>query len=156
MFMAAVDKRQEKRTDVRKIETVGVYRYNQELTYDEMFHKIEDTKSPHSLFNVVALVRDVSQKGFGIMFEGQQVLAGILLRPGDSYILKLTLIMPPITEAIAPYFKLDDNYHYLLLKAVCRWSQQDENQSRAGFDLLETNPPEILDFVRNYFNLDSV
>ncbi|MBN1945968.1 MAG: hypothetical protein JW797_09850 [Bradymonadales bacterium] len=151
--MLALDARQEPRTDIGKIETVGVYKNGLGLTYDQMFDKIEDPKSPYSLFNVVALLRDVSQNGFGIVFEGQQVLAGILLRPGHSYILKLTLIMPPVTQRIAPFFKLSENYHYLMVMAVCRWHQQESGRSRAGFELLDSNPPEILQFLCDYFNL---
>jgi hypothetical protein len=145
--------RHEERTSVNRVELVTIFRDKLDLPYEETLARREELASIHTIFSVVALVRDISQEGLGIKFEGQQIMARNILQPGEKYIVKLTLLLATVAPELAPYIKREGNYHQLLLKMACRWHDVSGNVSTAGFELLPVNPTEILDFVRDHFGL---
>ena len=146
--------RQDERTSVNRVELVTVFRDQRDLPYERLLQNKEELSSIHTVFSLVALVRDVSQEGLGIKFEGQQIMAANLLKTTENYVVKLTLVMPdPPGEALREYVKHEGNYHYVLLKMTCRWHEPTGNVSTAGFELRPANPPALVEFVREHFGL---
>ena len=147
--------RTEYRTEVQKVELVTVYRDRKDMSYDEAVETLVHAAAVYNLFSVVAVVRDASQQGLGLKFEGQQLMAQNVLRNQERYILKLTLpnaaLPMPVTQA---FLRPEGNYHYLLLKVVCRWHNPSaEGVSKAGFELADNNEPDVAQFVKEYFGL---
>jgi hypothetical protein len=145
--------RQEERTSVTRVELVTIFRDKRDLPYEKLLKRREELTSIHTVFSVVALVRDISQEGLGIKFEGQQMMAANLLKPGDDYIVKLTLTLAEVPTDLAEFIKREGNYFFLLLKMTCRWHEATESVSTAGFELRTANPPEIVEFVRVHFKM---
>jgi len=147
--------RQEERTSVNRVELVTVFRDKRDLPYEELLKRREELSSIHTVFSVVALVRDISQEGLGIKFEGQQMMAANVLKPDEDYIVKLTLTLAEVPADLAGFIKREGNYFFLLLKMTCRWHEPTEGISTAGFELRAANPPEIVEFVREHFGMDA-
>ena len=131
-----------------------IFRDQRDLPYEELLRRREELSSIHTVFSLVALVRDVSQEGLGIKFEGQQMMAANLLKPSENYIVKLTLVMAEAPGEVRAYVRREGSYHFLLLKMTCRWHESTENVSTAGFALRSNNPPALVEFVREHFGLD--
>lgn len=146
--------RQEERTSVNRVELVTIFRDQRDLPYEQLLKRREELSSIHTVFSVVALVRDISQEGLGIKFEGQQMMAANLLKPGERYVVKLTLTLADVPGDLAELIKREGNYFFLLLKMTCRWHEPTGSISTAGFELRSSNPPEIVEFVREHFGMD--
>lgn len=151
--MSDTRSRQEERTSVSRVELVTVFRDQHDLPYDKLLRRKEELSSIYTVFSVVALVRDISQEGLGIKFEGQQMMASNLLRSGENYIVKLTMMLSEVTPDLAEYIKREGNYFFLLLKMTCRWHEPTESISTAGFELRSANPEPLTEFVRDHFGL---
>jgi hypothetical protein len=153
--MSGTKSRQEERTSVDRVELVTVFRDQKDRPYEKLLKRKEELSSIHTVFSVVALVRDISQEGLGIKFEGQQMMAANLLRPGENYIVKLTVVLSENPdETMREYIRREGNYFFLLLKMTCRWHESTQKISTAGFELRSNNPPELVEFVREHFGLD--
>lgn len=148
-------RRTEDRAPSHRVELAIVYRDRKDLPYDEALQKLKERSDIYTIFSVVGLVRDISQKGLGIKFEGQQLMAKNMLQPGENYILKLSLEPPEIPQDMRDYLKREGNYHFLLVKAVCRWARTAGKVSTAGFELSDANDPDVVDFVMHHFGVES-
>lgn len=132
-----------------------MFRDEQDLPYSSLVQHRGELDSIHTLFSVVALVRDISQEGLGIKFEGQQIMSANLLKPDENYVVKLTLVLNEVPSEMTGYIKSEGSYHMLLLKVTCRWREAKERISTAGFAVRpEANPPAVLNFVGEHFGLE--
>lgn len=135
------------RTPSPILQVVTVFRNRLHLPYHEMMEQLESKSEKYAVFNVLAVLHDISACGMGLSFEGQQTRAHNLIRPGEHYILQLSLMLNQIPEDLAPYLRTVSPHQYLLVRAVCRWEQVTAGVSRVGFELLDSNPPEVLRFL---------
>ena len=152
--MSGTANRQDERRMVGRVELVTIFRDRQDRPYEELCEHTRELTSIHTIFSLVARVRDASQDGLGISFEGQQIMADNILKPGERYIVKLTLVLtrPPAKEAREHVFR-EGNYYGLLLKMTCRWHEAREKASIAGFELRPDNPEAVVEFVRRRFGI---
>ena len=146
----AMARREPRTVASNRIELVTVYRDRRDMLYDQAVIQARDLPDFYTIFSVVAVLRDASASGIGISFEGQQLMSRNILRPGERYLLRLTLPPLDIPASLSPFLLSEGSYVFLLLKATCRWYKPSERQSMAGFTLLDTNPPDVVDFVRRH------
>jgi len=147
--------RREERTGAsNRIELVTVYRDRRDMLYDQAVIRARELPDFYTIFSVVAVLRDASAAGIGISFEGQQLMSRNILRPGERYLLRLTLPPMEVPATLSPFLQSEGSYFFVLLKATCRWYKPSEKLSTAGFALLDTNPPEVVDFVRRHLQQD--
>ena len=126
---------------------VTVYRDRAGLSYHGAVKKLSERPNLYAVFSVVAVVRDTSAGGLGISIEGQQLMSSNILRPGQLYLLKLVLARGRFPKTITRFLVTEGNYSFLLIRAACRWYKQSDNLSTAGFEILDSNPPELREFV---------
>jgi hypothetical protein len=146
-------KKRRARTTAGTFEVVTVYRDRKDLPYHEALSKLSERADLYTVFSVVAVVHDASEAGLGLRIEGQQLMAKNLLHPKERYILKLIVSRRALPKNLTRYLVSEGSYSFLLLRATCRWYKPAEATSAAGFEILETNPREVVEFVRSYFNI---
>jgi hypothetical protein len=141
------NKRSENRDRSHRIVKIVVYRDRRDLSYAQACLKLKEFSDLYSIFNVVALLRDVSPKGLGIQFEGQQLMSQNLLQPGEHYLLKIVFWTSDVPKPLLAFLRPEGDDFFLLVKAAYRWLRTSETISLAGFELAEITPPQIVDFV---------
>jgi hypothetical protein len=146
----AMARREPRTVASNRIELVTVYRDRRDMLYDQAVIQARELPDFYTIFSVVAVLRDASSAGIGISFEGQQLMSRNILRPGERYLLRLTLPAMDIPASLTPFVQSEGSYFFLMLKATCRWYKPSARLSTAGFALLDTNPPEVVDFVSRH------
>ncbi|MBK8481051.1 MAG: hypothetical protein IPL40_07720 [Proteobacteria bacterium] len=146
--MSGSDTRVAARNPVGRVEIVTVYRDRRHLPATGLLQHLEQRAEVYTIFNVVGVVRDVSQNGLGISFEGQRLMGSNILRDGEQYVLKLTMLLSEVPPELRQFVSSEGSYSFVALRAQCAWHQTTSEVSRAGFELLDSNPPEVLAFVR--------
>lgn len=147
--MSGSETRGAARSAVGRVEIVTVYRDRRHLPAAELLRQVDERAEVYTIFSVVAVVRDVSQHGLGISFEGQHLMGSNILRDGEQYVLKLTMLLSEVPPEVRPFVSVEGSYTFVALRAQCAWHQTTGAVSRAGFELLDSNPPEVLAFVRD-------
>ena len=149
--MTAKQQRKAARTAPPALEVVTVYRDRKNIPYDEAVKRLHELSDLYAVFSVVAVVRDYSAEGLGISIEGQQLMSKNMLRPGEHYLLKLVLARGRFPRAISRFLVSEGNYSFLLVSAACRWHNQSDKLSSAGFEILDSNAVEVREFIRARF-----
>lgn len=147
--MSGSDTRGAARNAVGRVEIVTVYRDRRHLPAGELLRQLDERAEVYTIFSVVGVVRDVSPQGLGISFEGQHLMGSNILRDGEHYVLKLAMLLSEVPPEVRPFASVEGSYTFVALRAQCAWHQTKGKVSRAGFELLDSNPPEVLAFVRD-------
>jgi len=148
-------KRKNARLPIGSLEVVTVYRDRNNIPYDDLTSRATDLDSIYSFYNVVGVIRDVSEHGVGLSIQGQDIMSAKLLKPGERFVLRLKFKLPPedsSDESWPEFLKRDDFEYVLLLKAECRWHGERGPQRGAGFRLVDENPPDVITFVKERFH----
>jgi len=105
--------------------------------------------SLHGMLTVVALVRDASEHGLGLEFEGQHIMAANLLHSGERYLLQMTFRRQDDDVVAHPFLRPEgESYVSLYLEATCRWFQAGD-VSKVGFVVSPDEDPAVVAFVRD-------
>lgn len=147
------DSRAVPRTGIQRVEMVTIYRDRGDLPGAEASLELATKQAQYNVFSVVAVARDASPAGLGICIAGQLRFASNILRTGDRFILELAFF-PDLDDRPLVVGTKRDGRVSLLVKAVCRWFRAGLQGCAAGFQLTETNNPEVLELFRRH--LDAV
>jgi hypothetical protein len=136
------------RTVPPRVQQATIYRDREDLSYADAVDRVTRSEPLDVVFNIVAVVRDVSSGGVGVTFEGQDIMGLNLIDEGERYILRLqlnTLEPPPI---LAPVLLNDEPGVSVVAKVVCRWRRLSERTSSAGFELTDDTPTVIREYLQ--------